>query len=230
MIKIPYLFKHDANGLAIPELNDDMEWVRKDEGEMTYMLDGQCLRCEGAGQARKWYKRHKGSDGLTYWIELNRESEKDKDLWECIDFDKFCSPGIFEAIGSKINGNPHGLEKAMMYRIIPVEWKLVQRTGHIVKRGYDITVQQLFDSLKVELSDPSCDVEGVVFHKESWAKGACTLVAAAKVRKAEFGIAWPSERKETKAEIPVGNVTAGLPVPKTAGATSQYFNEWDYAG
>jgi hypothetical protein len=50
------------------------------------------------------------------------------------------------------------------------------------------------------LAEPTCDVEGVVFHLEQTTNGAYTTIGAAKVRKKDFGLPWPAVKHVCKWE------------------------------
>jgi hypothetical protein len=181
MKKISTLFKKDPNNLAlvINKINSENEWALI-EGIPTRKYDGTaCAIIQGEIYKRYDVKAGKQipenaipcqePDKVTghwpHWVKCERNKPEDKYYFEAFDNLHFKSEGTYELCGPKINGNP---EKCNSHELI--------------KHG--VTVIELkertFEYIKEYLSDPSNDIEGIVFHNSDG--------RMCKIKKSNFGI------------------------------------------
>jgi len=185
MKKISTLFKKNPENLAlvINEINPENQWVLDGEGIPTRKYDGTAAAIIN-GLIYRRYDVKKGReipngaipcqepDPITghhpHWLLCNSGDPADKYFFEAIQNlrDLVAEEGTYELIGEKIQGNPEKI------------------TGHqLVRHG--ATVLDLpgleFETLKDYLSDPSNDIEGIVFHHKSDDR-------MCKLRKSDFGV------------------------------------------
>jgi hypothetical protein len=184
--KISTLFKKDPLnlGLIINEVNPENQWVIDGEGIPTRKYDGTAAAIIG-GEIYKRYDVKKGrsipagaiacqeADSITghhpHWLKCDREKKEDRYFFEAFDLAVECPThrdGTYELIGEKVQGNPEKIG------------------GHIlVRHGADrIGVKKFdFEYLKSFLSNPSLDIEGIVFYHDSDDR-------MCKLRKSDFGI------------------------------------------
>jgi hypothetical protein len=183
MKKISTLFKKDPNNLGrvINEVNPENQWVFDGEGIATRKFDGTATAIIN-GELYKRYDVKKGKqvpenaipcqeqDEVTghwpHWVKCERNNPADK--WHFVGFDALekKEDGTYELCGEKVQGNAEKIN------------------GHkLIKHG--IEVLQLpslnFEDLKLYLSDPKNDIEGIVFHNKH-SDSMC------KLRKSDFGI------------------------------------------
>ena len=186
MKKISTLFKKDpANlGRVIKQINPENEWVFNGEAIATRKFDGTaCAIIEG--ELYKRYDVKKGrqvpdgaipcqeADPITghhpHWVKCNRSNNEDKYHFEAFDdlqMRQTLINGTYEFIGEKINGNREKIG------------------GHkLVRHGCEVLKlpSLKFDDLRKYLSDPSNDIEGIVFHHKLDGR-------MCKLRKSDFGI------------------------------------------
>jgi Family of unknown function (DUF5565) len=121
MRKIPTIFVRDRDNdpkHVTREPNPDCAWVFAGEGSPTRKFDGTCVMYDGD---RWWARReikpgkptpagfvelaHDEETGRTVGWEPAEQSSFEKYLTEAIG-DEARSPGTFELIGPKVNGNP----------------------------------------------------------------------------------------------------------------------------
>jgi lipoate-protein ligase A len=183
MKKISTLFKKDPSNLAliINEIDPQNQWVfdgyaiatRKFDGSAAAIINGKLYK---RYDAKKGKKAPEGSipcqeaDSITghhpHWVECDNSKPEDKFFVEAYDnlIDK--QDGTYELCGEKVQGNAEKIQ------------------GHrLIKHGSEVLELKSFDfnSFKEYLSDPSNDIEGIVFH-HNYDDRMC------KLRKSDFGI------------------------------------------
>lgn len=184
MKKISTLFKKDLNDLSVvtTELDPTNEWVIKGEGIPTRKFDGTaCAIINGKLYKRYDVKRGKQvphnaipcqePDEITghhpHWVLCNRLDKADKYHFEGFDNLENKEDGTYELCGDKIQKNRENIQ------------------GHkLIKHGCEVLNLSSFDydSIKIFLSDPNNDIEGIVFHHKSGDGRMC------KIRKCDFNI------------------------------------------
>jgi len=183
MKKINTLYKKDPQNLGsiINELHPKNKWVLDGEAIATRKFDGTAVAII-KGEVYKRYDVKKGKqvpegaipcqepDEVTghwpHWIKCNRANKEDQYHFLAFDMLENKEDGTYELCGEKINNN---LEKLK---------------GHqLIKHGSEILsiTDFSFEGLKNYLSNPSNDIEGIVFHHKIDER-------MCKIRKKDFGI------------------------------------------
>jgi hypothetical protein len=125
MRKIPTLYRRNPDDMRylLPEVHPDCGWVLAGEGIPTAKLDGVCTMLDDAGQ---WWARREVRPNRPEpdnFVEIDADPVTGKRVgWEPIRQSGFAkihgaalaaepaavfSPGTYELLGPKINGNPH---------------------------------------------------------------------------------------------------------------------------
>ena len=167
MKKIPTLYKRDPDNRSklLPEVHPDCQWVIDGEGVATVKLDGTCCKIAGDGRFLKRRELKFGKSipddfileecdeytGKMFgWVPVQYGSKQDKwhtEAWDRAELLNHHTPGTYELLGPKIQGNPEGLTE---HRLVPHgETKLLEAPVE-------------FDILKSYLS--TFDIEGLVWH------------------------------------------------------------------
>jgi hypothetical protein len=174
-----------------PEVEKGCEWVLAGEGIATAKYDGTaCAIFDGKLYARYDAKKGKApppgaipcepeADPVTghwpHWVIADRPQDRwIREAWaNCPLLNVHAT---FEAIGPKINGNPHRWR----------EHTLIRHGGHVLVPGdphrFPPGPPRDFDGLRAWLGD-ECPFEGVVFHHPDG--------RMAKIRRDDFGFPWP---------------------------------------
>lgn len=177
------LFKKDPSDLSrvINEVNPENEWVFGHEVYPTRKFDGTAamILC---GEIYRRYDAKKGKpapegaipcqepDEITghhpHWIKCSRDKKEDRYFFEA--FDKLIPKleGTYELCGEKVQNNPEKI------------------TGHrLIKHGSEVLdIDDFsFEALKEYLTDPTNDIEGIVFYNP-------TSMKMCKLRKKDFGV------------------------------------------
>lgn len=186
-MKIVNLFQHDPNGLAIPFLEPESKWVVEKQGWLlTIKLDGLQVRVEKDRVYRHW------PVGSSAEVECLPAYGADKPIIEAfVNASKIgkLADGLYCAFGPGIKGNEMAAEEPYMVCICPMRCGqlVVNRQLTKIKAGYDVSAQDLFDSIKAELEE-SPEIEGFVFlyeetiEKPKW---------WAMIKRQELGLQWP---------------------------------------
>lgn len=183
MKKISTLFKKDPNNLGrvINEINVENQWVFDGEAIATRKFDGSAIAIIN-GELYKRYDVKKGRqapvDGIPcqeadpisghhpHWLKCDRNKAEDKYFFEGFDALENKEDATYELCGEKVQSNP---EKIIGHKLIKHGSELLQLPS------LD------FEDLKAYLSDPSNNIEGIVFHHKSDGR-------MCKLRKSDFGI------------------------------------------
>lgn len=133
MKKIPTLFRRDPDDMkrVLPEVNPKAQWVIDGEGVATRKYDGTCVMLDETG----WWARREVKPGKAAppnYRPISTDPNTGKTMgWEPIEqsaFAKFFAEalelsgelvdavGTYELIGPKINGNPEGATRHVLYR------------------------------------------------------------------------------------------------------------------
>jgi hypothetical protein len=187
MKKIPSVFQrnYETDRLCRDEVVPGCEWVLAGEGTATYKWDGtSCMVRDG-----KLYRRYDAKHGKTPppgfepcqepdtktghwpgWVPVAEDTKK-LHFKVAIMLAAGLDDGAYELIGPKVNGNPHG---AVCHVLMP-------------HGGCGpIRVAPTYDGIRDYLS--ALHSEGIVFHHPDG--------RMAKVKRKDFGFAWPVPRTE----------------------------------
>lgn len=179
MQKIPTLFVRDPEDMSrvIDEVNPACQWVLDGEGVATRKYDGTCVMLDEDG---RWWARREvkpGKAAPAHFEPISTDPNTGKTVgWEPIEQSSFAkfhaealeplaefgaltgaamSPGTFELVGPKINGNP---ERAEYHRLEPhanaerIDWD----------DDRDVTPFESLRDMVLWLADDG--IEGVVWH------------------------------------------------------------------
>lgn len=181
MKKIPTIFERDWDGdrsRVIDERNPDCTWVFMGAGWPTRKLDGTSCMVDADGLLYKRRELRIGDQLPVGFqpIDVDQETGKTvgwlpvgdgpEDRWHREAF-MFATPGTYELIGPKIQGNPEGSEEHVL---VPHNLPTL--------RIDDVAVPRTFDGLKEYLAEH--DIEGIVFHHPDG--------RMAKIKKRDFGL------------------------------------------
>jgi hypothetical protein len=188
MKKISTLFKKDPNDLSkvINEVNPENQWVLDGEAIATRKFDGIACRIiteykedekEGVQIYTNLYKRYDVKKGKTvpegaipcqeadtitghhpHWVRCYRSKPEDKYFFEAFDTLEDKIDGTYELCGETISTERFS-------KNLNVE-KVV---GHkLIKHGSEVLlIEDLsFEGLRDYLSDPTNDIEGIVFYNK----------------------------------------------------------------
>jgi hypothetical protein len=131
MRKIPTVFLRDPvlHRVLLDEVTPGCEWVLEGEGVATRKFDGTCVMVDEAGKV--WARREvkPGKEPPAEWLEVDFDEATGKRVgWEPASQSGFAafiaeahggaswSPGTYELVGPKINGNPEGAEMHLLLR------------------------------------------------------------------------------------------------------------------
>jgi len=176
MIKIPTIFERDESFRVTPVVKPECSWVLEGAGFATYKMDGQNVKVEGG----RLFKRQKPANGEPYtnasYVPCDPSDPSDKHLFQAAraagDLTQY-SDGIYEAVGPKIQGNPHNRDEPGLLKISPIT-NLMLLPNQFFDRS--------FEGLKERLRD--FPYEGIVFHHPDG-------VRMAKIKRRDFGFQWP---------------------------------------
>ena len=197
MKKIPSVFKRDYEGTrqVYDEVVPGSEWVLSGEGTPTEKIDGTaCMVRDG-----KLYKRYDAKKGKTppkgwepcedapdiptgHWPGWLAVGDGPEDQWhrEALQNVLLNAPaelrdGTYELVGPKVQGNPYGLEIHDLWRhglgVLDGDYRLLP----IPPRDF----KGICDYLETYV------IEGIVWHHPDG--------RMAKIKRRDFGIAWPPE-------------------------------------
>lgn len=187
MKKIPTMFERTYENHRVVGISDKvcpgMEWVLAGEGVATVKIDGSCCAVIN-GELYKRYDAKKGKkpptgaipccdpDPITghwpHWVKVDESNPADKWFIAAVNNSSIDEDGTFEAVGPHFQGNPHKLEKDILYRhgIFTDEVKDAPRT---------------FCGLREFLR--THEFEGIVFWRDGEPR--------CKIKRSDFGFEWP---------------------------------------
>jgi hypothetical protein len=173
MRKIPTIYQRDpATKLrhVMNEPHPDCIWVFDGEGTPTYKWDGTAVLIGGDGALWKRREIKKGQpapDGFRQegevdpitrkrvgWVLCDRDDPTDRWHWEAYDRAIDLTPGTYELLGPKVQGNPHDTQDHVL-----------MPHGH----GPELAPPTEFDALGAWLHQVTADMsppgfEGIVWH------------------------------------------------------------------
>ena len=199
MQKIPTLFERDETKPGHPvvdQVKPECAWVLEGEGTATRKIDGTNVRIREGQLEKRQKPKDRDYDEASY-VACRRGAPDD--VWAFEAFDRFLGiqeeadrraifpdmaatqpvdvvdgrfDGIYELVGPKVQGNPHGLLHHRLVRVVPFDASLV------VKRD----ALRRFDEIRTTLID-NPQWEGLVFHHPDG--------RLAKIKRRDFGLPWP---------------------------------------
>lgn len=192
IMKIPTLFKSDSNGIAIPELNTDMQWVLGNPKTfISIMLEGVALEVKWG--KTEWELHALATNSIDPYL-ITKVFPQDKAIVEAFERQTTRSTGTFIAYGKGIWGNGHKLNDAFLMRLAPLDGNLiVQKAKTKIKMHPHVTVKDFYDSVKEELAE-SPEIYGLVFFLEDQFQKQTQM---AKVRQKDMGLEWPRQTAQT---------------------------------
>ncbi|MDE1465496.1 hypothetical protein [Spartinivicinus poritis] len=177
MKKTPTIFKRNPDNMSevIQEAHSECDWVFAGEGVATQKYDGTCCLIESG----KLYKRREVKKGkpkpdnfvladydevtgkTVGWVPVDFAENENK--WYQEAFKEGMPDGTYELLGPKIQGNPEGFERHVLFK-------------HSDAEQY-ADAPRTFNELKAWLQHQN--IEGLVFHHPDG--------RMAKIKKRDFG-------------------------------------------
>jgi hypothetical protein len=183
MRKIKTLFEKDPDNLGrvINKLREENKWIlegffatRKYDGTAVAIINGELYKRFDLKPGRNLPDGAipcQDPDATTghypHWVPCDRSKKADRWAFEAFDALESKESWTYELCGPKINGNR---EKFDSHVLVP--------HGRNILHIDDVS----FDAIKEYLSDPSHDIEGIVFYDKGFTGKMC------KIRKKDFGI------------------------------------------
>jgi len=192
MTKIPTMFVRDESKNGHPvtdQVKPECQWVLDGEGIATIKLDGTNVKIQG-GRPYKRQKPKSGDYDEASYVLCEEPATADRWVFEAFD-NWSVSPdlkeveippdGIYELIGPKVQGNPHGEPSHTLVSVVPPHPSLIMAP----------VFSRTFDDLKALLSSSAAQSkalwgivpEGIVFHHPDG--------RMAKIKRRDFGLPWP---------------------------------------
>lgn len=182
MQKIPTIFERDWEGDRSRVLDQPVsgtEWVFEGEGNALRKYDGTCVMRDEEG---KWWARREVKDGKTPppgFVSSGHDHITLKNVgWEPVEQSPFAkfhaealqsvgefTPGTYELLGPKIQGNPEHAEVHVL-----IKHDTCEGVGNL---------DRTYEGIKTFLSEN--DWEGIVFHHQDGRR-------MAKIKKRDFGL------------------------------------------
>jgi hypothetical protein len=170
--KIPTMFHRDFSSrpaYVVPELTPGCEWVMAGEGRATRKYDGTCVMLDENG---KWWARREVKPDKTpppNFVAISTDDETSRTVgWEpvaqtgwarihaeALHNSNAVSPGTYELLGPRINGNPEGYDEHLL---MVHGWAIFS-----VRRDF-ATAPRDYDGLREWLH--ARPYEGIVWHHE----------------------------------------------------------------
>lgn len=178
MQKIPTMFVRDetVKGHPVtPQIKPECQWVLDGEGYATPKYDGTNVKIEGGRLFKRQKPKDRDYDEASY-VRCDRDNSADRWAFEAFDRNVAWLDGIYELIGPKVQGNPHGVDAHMLIyvapdpRLLQIRWGVGPRT---------------FEGLQNALAEPGFRWEGLVFHHPDG--------RMAKIKRRDFGLPWPAK-------------------------------------
>lgn len=180
MQKIPTMFVRDDNQKGHPvidQVKPECQWVLDGEGLATAKLDGTNVKVEGGQLFKRQKPKDRDYDEASY-VPCDRANPADRWAFEAFDALLEKGNGIYELVGPKVQGNPHGYRGHVLELVVP--------PGPMVMAlelgPSDLSFGGIRDWLARSL------FEGIVFHHPDG--------RMAKIKRRDFGLPWPSPSQE----------------------------------
>ncbi len=189
------LFEVDTEGKSIAVITPESEWVLKKPGSLiTIKLDGVQVKITREQEIFRAWPMKSNPAEVDLNIKCVESFPEDVPILDAyknaLKTKSFLTPGLYEAFGPGIKGNPMKCEEPFMVPISPMTTGglVINRAFTKVKTGYGISAEDLYNSIKAELED-SPEIEGFVFLYE---ESISTPLYWASVTKKDMGLPWPS--------------------------------------
>jgi len=181
MQKIPTMFERDESVSGHPvtdRLKPECAWVFSDADVVaTVKLDGTNVKVEGGQLMKRQKPKNRDYDEASY-VPCLRNNKADQWAFEAFDREPFAD-GIYELLGPKVQGNPHGFRDHRLMRVVPLNYSLACR------QAFGVDVPRTFEGLRAFFGGPQGALyEGIVFHHETDGR-------MAKIKRRDFGLPWP---------------------------------------
>lgn len=186
MEKIPTLFIRNPDNMKLVthEVNPDAAWVLTTSAMPTVKKDGTNIlvvvergACIDVQKRRNPTREEKALGQEPGYVATNRNDPQDKHIFAAVDATDFSAwpDGSWscEALGPKIQG---GVESNVPC-LYPFSWR-----PEWIETGIALT----YDTIKAYLEKH--EIEGIVWHEQNGLR-------ACKVKRRDFGLAWPVKRK-----------------------------------
>lgn len=196
--RIPYVFKCDRSGLAVPELAEGNEWLFDPQRRRvtTIILDGYYIKIQG--QHGHWRILGFDERGTEYEIPLSEgKNDYEKAILQAYDDLWSKQAGLYVLYGRGIMGNPYGMPKAKLLRVSPCNYNLIvpnyanREEACKVNLKTALEPQILFQQVKEEFYE-SPMVVGLMFQEEG---NGLEMINAARVLRTQFGLEWLPKAK-----------------------------------
>ncbi len=175
MQKIPTMFVRDESRKGHPvtdQIKPECQWVLDGEGIPTAKLDGTNVKIENGALFKRQKPASGDYDEASYAL-CDRANPADRWAYEAFDNLSEKGNGIYELVGPKVQGNPHGYRGHVLELVVP--------PGQIVM-GMELGPADLsFSGIRDWLA--RSPFEGIVFHHPDG--------RMAKIKKRDFGLPWP---------------------------------------
>lgn len=184
MQKIPTMFERDETKPGHPvtdRLKPECQWVLDGEGIPTAKLDGTNVKIENGVLLKRQKPKARDYDEASY-VPCDRANPADQWAFEAFDaasaFDVGPTrtppaDGIYELLGPKVQGNPHGYRGHVLELVVP--------PGAMVRALELGPVDRSFAGLAAWMA--RTPFEGIVFHHPDG--------RMAKIKRRDFGLPWP---------------------------------------
>lgn len=172
MKKIPTMFVRDETKPGHPvidQIKPECQWVLDGEGIPTVKLDGTNVKIANSELFKRQKPKDRDYDEASY-VPCDRANPADRWAFEAFDAREDKADGIYELVGPKVQGNPHGFRTHMLRAVQPCEPQL-----------RCMVHDRTFAGLRDELSQRP--IEGFVFHHLDG--------RMAKIKRRDFGLQWP---------------------------------------
>jgi len=171
MEKIPTMYPRDESikgHPVIPPVKPECAWVEAGEGLATEKLDGMNVKVERGQLFKRQKPKDRDYDNASY-VPCDRSNPADKWLYAAFARTTY-DDGIYEAVGPKIQGNPHRVIEPGLVKVLPVALSLVIEN-----------ITRTYEGVRHYLAEH--DKEGIVFHHPDG--------RLAKIKRRDFGLPWP---------------------------------------
>lgn len=201
MKKIPTLFERTEDRRHVTDVvTPGCEWVLAGEGVATRKYDGTCVLVRRDGLAVNAYARREvkpGKDAPPHFVLADYDPETGKTVgWEpagqsgfakfideAVNAHPLLTPGTYELIGPKIQGNPEGVETH-------------QLVAHATAERYPaMNCPKGYDELRSALTALSW--EGIVWHHPDG--------RMVKLKRRDFADVYPQEGETTPSQVHSGD-------------------------
>jgi hypothetical protein len=169
------MFERDESKRGRPvvdQIKPECQWVLDGEGIATAKLDGTNVRILGGQLLKRQKPKERDYDDASY-VPCDRANPADRWAYEGFDNRAVRGEGIYELLGPKVQGNPHGYRGHVLERVVP--------PGEMVMGLERGPADLSFNGIREWLSHSP--FEGIVYHHPDG--------RMAKIKRRDFGLPWP---------------------------------------